>query len=84
MSVEKLVKNIGKLTIGKDEVVKALRVGGLAEVFVSQNCSGAIFGELSGVAKFSNTAISRLDTNSDELGVKLKKHFAISVVGIKK
>ena len=84
MSIEKLNKNANKLVIGKKEVLKLLKANGISEVFISQNCSDVIFSELSLAAKFSGTPVSRLDVNSDELGVKLKQAFSISVVGIKR
>ncbi len=84
MSVEKLIKNAGKLVIGKREVLKSLKAGTIAEVYISQSCSDSMLAELSSAAKFSNAPVGRLDINSDELGIKLKKSFGISVAGIKK
>jgi len=85
MSVERIIKadKEGKVIFGFASVKKALRKGALKEVVLASNCPDSIQQELTSVAVMSNTKISLLDINAEELATQCKKNFNFSVAGIK-
>ncbi|MFA5406388.1 MAG: ribosomal L7Ae/L30e/S12e/Gadd45 family protein [Candidatus Nanoarchaeia archaeon] len=77
--IEKAVKSDG-LIIGFKNVVKSINEGSVKEIFVSAN--GKVFiDKLKLIA--GKTPIKELSESSKDLGVKCKKPFNISVLGLK-
>jgi len=79
--IKKLLKT-DKLVIGKDRVLKGLRLGSLEKVFASNNCS--YLEDLEHYGKLGKVKVSKLKIPNDELGVVCKKSFSISAIGILK
>lgn len=86
MSIAELKKLVGnkKLIAGTNKTIKELKKGNVKTIFISSNCPKDIKEELSINAKMEKAEISALDVDSEELGVVIKKPFAVSVVSLLK
>lgn len=73
-----------KIILGTERVVKELKKGTLAKIFVSSNCPENIRDDLSHYASFVETETIELDVHNEDLGVVCKKPFSVSVLGLKK
>ena len=60
------------------------KAGELSKVFISSNCASDVKEDLEKYCKLSNVEIVETGMGNDELGVVCKKHFRISVIGLKK
>ena len=87
MGAEKDIKKAmeeKKAILGRNEVVRLLKAGGLGSVFYADNCPAHMVRELeyySGISKFQ---LERLKEDSAKLGQICGKPFNITVLGIKK
>lgn len=73
-----------KAVIGTAEVVKGLKTGTIAKVFISENAPKEVKEELDQYAKLAEAEVVQLEQPNDELGAICKKPFSISVLGIAK
>jgi ribosomal protein L30E len=71
----------GRLTIGTDTTMKALRAGKLEKLFVSKNAPEEI---LSDIEDIGGAETVRLNLVNTELGTVCKKPFVISILGLLK
>ena len=74
----------GKLTLGTNTALKALKQGALATIFLSANCKQQIKDDIEQHAKISKIEVVQLSQPNDEVGIICKKPFAISVLGLRK
>tara|TARA_Y100000310_G_C20580360_1_gene762661 strand:+ start:830 stop:1108 length:279 start_codon:yes stop_codon:yes gene_type:complete len=72
----------GKALIGKERVVKALRSGKVAKVFLASNCPSKIKDDILHYANLASVNIVELEQDNEELGIVCKKNFFVAVVGI--
>lgn len=70
----------GKMVIGTAEVMKMLKQGKLAMVFVASNALPAVKDNLD--SQKGDCEVVQLGVPNDELGVLCKKPFSIAVVGV--
>lgn len=73
-----------KIIIGTYKTLKSLKAGKLEKVFVSANCPVLIKKDIDKYCKLSNIPSILLVNTNDEIGVKCKKPFSISVLGLLK
>ena len=78
MEIKKIIKS-KNILIGKNSVLKNLKLGKLKEVYLAKNCPL----ELKKEVKHYNAEVVQLKYPSDELGVLFKKNYAISIIGLK-
>ncbi|HIH14372.1 MAG TPA: hypothetical protein HA224_03910 [Nanoarchaeota archaeon] len=83
MSIEKIIKAKENIIIGEKEVLKALKLRQVKEVFVAQNCPDGKLSELNRVAKMAGATVSKIEIAADELAAQMKKPFNVTIVGIK-
>lgn len=69
-----------KLVIGTDTVVKGLKNGEVAKVFVTSNAPEIVKSDLYHYAKLSEAEVVELAESNEELRDLCKKRFLISVV----
>ncbi|MBN2420697.1 ribosomal L7Ae/L30e/S12e/Gadd45 family protein [Candidatus Woesearchaeota archaeon] len=86
MSLTELKKLIGnkKLIVGTDRTLKELKKGNIKSIFVASNCPENLKSEIETNARMEKSEISVLEINNEELGVVVKKPFAVSVVSLLK
>ena len=86
MSLAELKKLVGdkKLIIGTDRTMKELTKGGLKEIFLSSNCSKETKENIETHAGMFKVKVSTVDITNDDMGVLVKKPFAVSVVSLLK
>lgn len=73
-----------KIVMGTDEVMKLLKLGKVAKVFVTVNCPDSTKEDIEKYARISKAEVVQLDIPNEELGVVCKKPFSISVAAIVK
>ncbi|MFH0869155.1 MAG: ribosomal L7Ae/L30e/S12e/Gadd45 family protein, partial [archaeon] len=83
MSIEKIIKAKENIIIGEKEVLKALKLRQIKEVFVAQNCPDGKLAELNRIAKIAGATVSKIEVAADELAAQMKKPFNVTIVGIK-
>ena len=81
MTLSELKKNVGnkKLILGLNRTVKEMKKGNVNEIFLASNCSMEMKKDIEAVAKKFKIKISELDVTNEEMGVVVKKPFAVSV-----
>lgn len=81
MTIAELKKNIGnkKLILGRDRTIKLMKKGEVKDVFLAANCSDEINDDINSLAKKFNIKVSQLKITNEEVGVAVKKPFAVSV-----
>ena len=86
MSLAELKKHVGskKLLLGTDRTLKNLKKGELKEIFLSSNAAENVKEDLEVISKKFNVKVCKLDITSDEMGVVVKKPFAVSVASLQK
>ncbi len=86
MTLSELKKHAGskKLIIGKDRVLKMLRKNNIKEIFLSANCGPDTLEDVESFAKKFDVKISRLKITNDDMGVVVKKPFAVSIAGLQR
>ncbi len=73
-----------KLLIGRDEVLKNIRKGLIAKVYIAANCPKDLLDDLTAYSKISGFEVLATKVPNDELGAVCKKPFSISVLALKK
>lgn len=86
MTLVELKKHVGSknLVLGMDRTMKSMKKGSLKEIFLASNVSKEIKEDIETVAKKSGVKVSNLEINNEEMGVVVKKPFAVSVVSLLK
>ena len=84
--IQELKKEItsSKIVIGFKESLKDLKKGELVKVYLSSNCPADMKEDVSRYAALMNINVQDLEMDNEEFGVFCKKHFFISVLGVKK
>lgn len=70
-----------KVIIGKDRVLKRLRVGKLSKVYLASNCPKLVKEDVNHLAKLYKIQVVQAKENNEQLGTICKKTFSISVLG---
>ena len=81
--LKKLAKE-DRLFIGRDQTIKNLKTGNVSKVFLASNCPEETREDVERYANLSNAEVEQLKTPNDELGIMCRKHFFVSVIGLKK
>lgn len=82
--LQELKKEIDKAAIGTKIVLKNLKDKKLSKIYLASNCPENTKKDIESYSRLVSVPIVILDVNNEELGVFCKKHFFISVLGIKK
>lgn len=69
-----------QIIIGTDKVLKYLKIGKLAKIYLSSNCPKNTLSDVEHYAKLHNIKVEISDKTNEELGVLCKKPFSISVL----
>lgn len=72
-----------KAVIGTETVLKELKAGRLAKVFLARNCTSQMKSDLRHYAKLVEVPVIELEYSNEELGIFCKKNFFVAVVGIR-
>ena len=70
-----------KVIIGKDRVMKKLRIGKLQKVFLASNCPKIAKEDIIHLAKLHKIEVVDAKVDNEQLGIICKKQFSISVLG---
>ena len=70
-----------KVIIGKDRVLKKLRIGKLNKVYLASNCPSIIKDDIKHLAKINKIQVIEAKQDNEQLGIICKKPFSISVLG---
>lgn len=87
ISPENMIKtalNEKKLVMGRNDVVRMLKMGSIESVFIADNCPPNLLQELEYYTKVSAVGLHKFKENSIMLGQLCGKPFNITVLGIKK
>jgi len=71
-----------KLIVGSERTLKYLRLGKIKKVFVANNAPEALLEDIEYYAKLSDTEVSKLSINNEELGAVLGKPYNVAVVSL--
>ena len=88
-SVDDQVKEIktslqeGRLVVGSGSVLKAVKSGSVAKVFIALNCPNTTKETITRYAELAGIQVEELSQNNEELGTICKKNFFISILAIK-
>jgi ribosomal protein L30E len=74
----------GKAVVGTETVLKSLKGGKLNKVYLSSNCPDGVKKDVEYYSSLVKVPVVFLKMNNEEIGVLCKKHFFISVLGVKK
>ena len=83
-AVQEILKTKKKVIYGTDTVLREVKAKTLTSVFTSSNYPADMFVSFEELKDSCNFELERLNEDSEELGVLLRKTFLISVIGIKK
>ena len=72
----------GKVIIGTERVLKALRQGSLQGIYLARNCPEEVKKDILRYAELKGTPITQLTQTNEEMGIFCKKNFFVSVLGI--
>ncbi len=72
------------IVIGTEVTLKGIKTGKISRVYVSKNAPQAVRDDIKHYSDLEGTEIIDLEMFNDELGTLCKKHFPISVLGVKK
>ncbi|MBI1969338.1 ribosomal L7Ae/L30e/S12e/Gadd45 family protein [Candidatus Woesearchaeota archaeon] len=86
MAVAELRKLVGtpRLVLGTARTIKALRLGKLEKVFLSENVPAGVKEDIVHYAKLAKAIVEQLNVPNEDLGAMCKKPFFVSVVGVLK
>lgn len=73
-----------KILFGKDEVLKNIRKGLIAKVFVASNCPDEAMKDIAKYSKLSGFEVLETKVPNDDLGSVCKKPFSIAIIGLLK
>ena len=79
---EKFKEN--KIILGSERVIKNLKQGKLAKIFVSSNCKDDVKQDLINYSSIADVELIELKQSGDELSVICKKPFVVSTLGFLK
>ena len=83
VEIRKLLK--GKNTIiGAELTLKSLKLGKVARIYLSANCSDKVKNSIEHYIKLTKVEVIQLKYLNDELGILCKKPFSISVLSVLK
>ncbi|HHF42166.1 MAG TPA: 50S ribosomal protein L30 [Candidatus Aminicenantes bacterium] len=84
--VSELKKEIkeGKVILGANRVLKELKAGSLSKVYLAKNCPSEMKKDIEYYSRLENIPLQPLNLDNEEVGILCKKHFFISVLGVKK
>tara|TARA_Y100000310_G_scaffold308868_1_gene352407 strand:- start:2165 stop:2410 length:246 start_codon:yes stop_codon:yes gene_type:complete len=68
----------GKVVIGTESTLKALKNGKVKEVFLAKNCPEDLKKQIERYCEISGAKLNKLDQTNEELGVTCKKPFSIN------
>jgi len=68
----------GKVTIGTERTLKALKSGNAKEVFLARNCPDSVRSQIEKYCKLLEIKLNILDQDSEQLGSTCKKPFPIN------
>jgi ribosomal protein L30E len=71
----------GKVIVGKDRVLKALKAKTLGTVFVAANCPEGIKEDIKHYAELAEIPFHELGLDNEELGIFCKKNYFVAVIG---
>lgn len=74
----------GKAVIGTKIVLKDLKDAKLSKIYLASNCPEKVKEDIEYYGSLVKVPIIVLSVDNEEIGVLCKKHFFISVLGIKK
>lgn len=74
----------GKAVIGRAVVLKDLKYGKLSKVYLASNCPAEVKKDIEYYGGLVKAPVVILNIDNEEIGVLCKKHFFISVLGIRK
>ncbi|MBW2988154.1 hypothetical protein DRJ48_02115 [Candidatus Woesearchaeota archaeon] len=82
--VEEIKQGIekGLLVIGKNSVLKGLKRGKLAKVFMASNIPEAVELEVTHLCEISGVKYKKTKITNKELGALCKKSYSISILGL--
>ncbi len=83
LELRKLISD-KKLLVGTKSTIKALKLGKIEEVFLSQNCPAKTREDINHYSELSKAKVTQLEYPNDELGILCKKSYSISVLGLLK
>ncbi len=70
-----------KVIIGKDKVLRKLRIGKLEKVYLASNCPKYLKEDAMHLAKIHQIKLKEMQENNEQLGIICKKQFSISILG---
>ena len=79
--IKKIIKS-GKIIIGTERTIKALKLGKLQKVLMSSNCPANVEKDINYYAGLSGGEVYKLEYSNEELSVICKKPYYISVLGV--
>ncbi len=81
MSTDNLRKALkeGKLIMGTEETIKAMKRGKVKEVFIAKNCPQLLRREIKNYAEISGANVVELDETNEDIGAICKKPFSINI-----
>lgn len=74
----------GKAVVGAKTVLRDLKDDKLGKIYLASNCPKEIEEDIRHYSDLVKVPVIVLDVDNEEIGVLCKKHFFISVLGIKK
>jgi len=74
----------GKVLIGREVVLKSLKNKKLSKIYLASNCPEKVKEDIKYYSDLVKVPVIVLSVDNEEIGVLCKKHFFISVLGIKK
>ncbi len=74
----------GKAVIGAKSVLKKLKEKKLNKIYLASNCPSDVKKDIEHYCALVKVPIVILEIDNEEVGILCKKHFFISVLGIKK
>lgn len=77
--LKEAIKN-KNLTIGADLTLKKLRNGEIKTIYLAKNCPKTLKDTIEHYATLSEVSIINLDIDNDELGIRAKKPYSITVL----
>jgi len=78
MNLKEAIKK-GKIIVGTDSTLKALKNSEAKEVFLSVNCPDDLKNQIKRYCEISGAKLNELDQTNEELGATCKKPFSINV-----
>lgn len=74
----------GRVAIGTKVVLANLKARKLSKVYLASNCQEKVKKDIGYYSDLAKMPVVVLELNNEEIGILCKKHFFISVLGLKK